>query len=269
MMWLRAFQRDAVLDPRTRWSCEYLALLDYLDRRDELDGRFEAFAEPSSGPGGRPPVLPQGDLPGWRGAGDGDRLPALRASGQADGLCRWCRARMEWGHEAAGSVTAQQPGPARPCSGWFYRFPPRRGAVLKRRRRVSRRRPSRTAGRLAPHKVQPWRSGRTAGSRRWRGTGAGPVPLGPDAGSSGRHEPGRAPPQHHGRGIAGCRRGGRSRLPRRTLELIVARTATDPRPHRDLQSSQLPDPNSCRSGSRPPSISRNRRAEPAAFSLSS
>ena len=71
---------------------------------------------------GRPLGLPQGDLdPSGDGAGDGDRgLPALRASGQADGLCRPGADRaLEWGESAPGfdHEGGQQPGSSRAGAG--------------------------------------------------------------------------------------------------------------------------------------------------------
>ena len=80
--WLRAIQRDAVLETEDRVAFgEYLAMLDYkLDRRDELDRQIEALAvEPSYKEAIRPLVLPQGDLdPCGDGAAHRDRgLPTL------------------------------------------------------------------------------------------------------------------------------------------------------------------------------------------------
>ena len=91
--WLRAIQRDAVLETEDQVVFgEYLALLDYkLDRRDELDRQIEVLAlEPTYREAVGALVLPQGDLGAGRdSAGDGDRgLPALRASGATDGVCR-------------------------------------------------------------------------------------------------------------------------------------------------------------------------------------
>ena len=55
MMWLRAIQRDAVLETEDQVVFgEYLALLDYkVDRRDELDRRIEALALEPRCPGSR------------------------------------------------------------------------------------------------------------------------------------------------------------------------------------------------------------------------
>lgn len=78
--WLRAIQRDAVLETEDRVVFdEHLALLGY-----RPDRRIEALAlEPSYKGGGRSPVLPEGDLdPSGDGAGDRDRgPPALRGIG--------------------------------------------------------------------------------------------------------------------------------------------------------------------------------------------
>ena len=202
-MWLRAIQRDAVLETEDQVVFgEYLALLDYkVDRRDELDRRIEALAlEPSyreavgrlcclKGISTQAAMVLVTEIGG---------LPALRASGQADGLCGAGAERaFEWGHEAAGldHEGGQQPGPARPGASGVElplpasarggaEAPPAGSAAGGRRAQLEGSAPA-SQGVQQPGvpEEQPDRGG-------GGGTGAGRLRVGPHAGYSGRHRNG-------------------------------------------------------------------------------
>lgn len=126
--WLRAIQRDAVLETEDRVAFgEYLAMLDYrLDRRDELDRQIEALAvEPSYKEAiGRLCCL-NGDFRRFEHPGKLMAYVGLVPSEHSSGGTRRQGSITKAGNSRVRHVLVQ--------AAWSYRFPPRRGAVLKRR----------------------------------------------------------------------------------------------------------------------------------------
>ena len=142
MMWLRAIQRDAVLETEDQVVFgEYLALLDYkVDRRDELDRRIEALAlEPSyreavgrlcclKGISTQAAMVLVTEIGDFRRFGHPGKLMAyvgLVPSEHSSGGTRRQGSITKAGNSRVRHVLVQ--------AAWSYRFPPRRGAVLKRR----------------------------------------------------------------------------------------------------------------------------------------
>ena len=142
MMWLRAIQRDAVLETedQTVFS-EHLALLDYkVDRRDEFDRHIEALAlEPAykeavgrlcclkgiSTQAAMVLVTEIGDFRRFEHPGKLMAYVGLVPSEHSSGGTRRQGSITKAGNSRARHVLVQ--------AAWTYRFPPRRGAVLNRR----------------------------------------------------------------------------------------------------------------------------------------
>ena len=142
MMWLRAIQRDAVLETEDQVVFgEYLALLDYkVDRRDELDRHIEALAlEPTykeavgrlcclkgiSTQAAMVLVTEIGDFRRFEHPGKLMAYVGLVPSEHSSGGTRRQGSITKAGNSRARHVLVQ--------AAWTYRFPPRRGAVLNRR----------------------------------------------------------------------------------------------------------------------------------------
>ena len=140
--WLRTIQRDAVLETEDQVALgEYLALLDYkLDRREELDRQIEALAlEPSyreavgrlcclkgiSTQAAMVLVTEIGDFRRFEHPGKLMAYVGLVPSEHSSGGTRRQGSITKAGNSRARHVLVQ--------AAWTYRFPPRRGAVLKRR----------------------------------------------------------------------------------------------------------------------------------------
>ena len=115
--WLRAIQRDAVLETEDQMVFgEYLALLEYkLDRRDELDRRIEALAlEPT-----------YREAVGRLCCLKGISIQAAMVLVTEIGASRRQGSITKAGNSRVRHVLVQ--------AAWSYRFPPRRGEALKRR----------------------------------------------------------------------------------------------------------------------------------------
>ena len=140
--WLRTIQRDAVLETEDQVAFgEYLALLDYkVDRREELDRHIEALAmEPSyteavgrlcclkgiSTHAAMVLVTEIGDFRRFEHPGKLMAYVGLVPSEHSSGGTRRQGSITKAGNSRARHVLVQ--------AAWTYRFPPRRGAVLKRR----------------------------------------------------------------------------------------------------------------------------------------
>ena len=140
--WLRAIQRDGVLEAVDQIAFgEYLALLDYkVDRREELDRHIEALAlEPSykeavgrlcclkgiSTHAAMVLVTEIGDFRRFEHPGKLMAYVGLVPSEHSSGGTRRQGSITKAGNSRARHVLVQ--------AAWTYRFPPRRGAVLKRR----------------------------------------------------------------------------------------------------------------------------------------
>ena len=140
--WLRAIQRDEVLETEDQVVFgEYLAMLEYkLDRRDELDRRIEALAlEPSYKEAvGRLCCLKGisthaamvlateiGDFRRFERPGQLMAYVGLVPSEHSSGGTRRQGSITKAGNSRVRHVLVQ--------AAWTYRFPPRRGVVLKRR----------------------------------------------------------------------------------------------------------------------------------------
>ena len=140
--WLRLIQRDRVLETVDRVAFgEYLALLDYkVDRREELDRHIEALAlEPSykeavgrlcclkgiSTHAAMVLVTEIGDFRRFEHPGKLMAYVGLVPSEYSSGGTRRQGSITKAGNSRARHVLVQ--------AAWTYRFPPRRGAVLKRR----------------------------------------------------------------------------------------------------------------------------------------
>ena len=140
--WLREIQRDAVLETEDHKAFgEYLALLEYkLDRRDELDRQIEALAvEPSykeavgrlrclkgiSTQAAMVLVTEIGDFRRFEHPGKLMAYVGLVPSEHSSGGSRRQGSITKAGNSRVRHVLVQ--------AAWSYRFPPRRGEVLKRR----------------------------------------------------------------------------------------------------------------------------------------
>ena len=140
--WLRAIQRDGVLETEDRVVFgEYLVLLDYkLDRRNELDRRIEALAlEPAyreavgrlgclkgiSTQAAMVLVTEIGDFRRFRHPGKLMAYVGLVPSEHSSGGTRRYDSITKAGNSRVRHVLVQ--------AAWSYRSPPRRGEVLKRR----------------------------------------------------------------------------------------------------------------------------------------
>ena len=140
--WLRAIQRDAVLETEDQVVFgEYLALLDYkVDRRDELDRHIEALALDStykeavgrlcylkgiSTQAAMVLVTEIGDFRRFEHPGKLMAYVGLVPSEHSSGGTRRQGSITKAGNSRARHVLVQ--------AAWTYRFPPRRGAVLNRR----------------------------------------------------------------------------------------------------------------------------------------
>jgi len=140
--WLRAIQRDSVLETDDEVVFgEYLALLDYkLDRRDELDRQIEALAlKPTyreavgrlcclkgiSTQAAMVLVTEIGDFRRFERPGQLMAYVGLVPAEHSSGASRRQGSITKAGNSRARHVLVQ--------AAWSYRFPPRRGAVLKRR----------------------------------------------------------------------------------------------------------------------------------------
>jgi transposase len=140
--WLRAIQRDEVLETEDHIVFgEYLALLDYkLDRRDELDRQIEALAlEPAyketvgrlcclKGISTHAAMVLATEIGDFRRFEHPGKLMAyvgLVPSEHSSGGSRRQGPITKAGNSRVRHVLVQ--------AAWSYRFPPRRGAVLKRR----------------------------------------------------------------------------------------------------------------------------------------
>ena len=140
--WLREIQRDAVLETEDHKAFgEYLALLEYkLDRRDELDRQIEAVAvEPSykeavgrlcclkgiSTQAAMVLVTEIGDFRRFEHPGKLMAYVGLVPSEHSSGGSRRQGSITKAGNSRVRHVLVQ--------AAWSYRFPPRRGEVLKRR----------------------------------------------------------------------------------------------------------------------------------------
>lgn len=140
--WLREIQRDGVLEAEDRVAFgEYLALLDYkLGRREELDRQIEALAlEPTyKEAAGRLCCLKGisthaamvlltevGDFRRFERPGQFMAYVGLVPSEHSSGEARRQGSITKAGNSRVRHVLVQ--------AAWTYRFPPRRGGVLKRR----------------------------------------------------------------------------------------------------------------------------------------
>ncbi len=140
--WLRAIQRDAVLETEDQVVFgEYLALLDYkLDRRDELDRQIEELAlEPAyqeavgrlcclkgiSIQAAMVLVTEIGDFRRFEHPGQLMAYVGLVPSEHSSGASRRQGSITKAGNSRVRHVLVQ--------AAWSYRFPPRRGGALKRR----------------------------------------------------------------------------------------------------------------------------------------
>ncbi len=140
--WLRAIQRDAVLETEDQVVFgEYLALLDYkLDRRDELDRQIEALAsEPTyqeavgrlcclkgiSIQAAMVLVTEIGDFRRFEHPGQLMAYVGLVPAEHSSGASRRQGSITKAGNSRVRHVLVQ--------AAWSYRFPPRRGGALKRR----------------------------------------------------------------------------------------------------------------------------------------
>ena len=243
---------------------EYLALRDYkLDRREELDRQIEAMAlEPSykeavgrlcclkgiSTQAAMVLVTEIGDFRRFEHPGKLMDYLGLVPSEHSSGGTRRQGSITKAGNSRARHVLVQ--------AAWTCRFPPRRGAVLKRRQEgqppdaiahswKAQHRLNKVFKRLAFRKNNSDRSG---GS----GQGTGRVRVGSHAGERGRDRSraARRLRSYRPRTIPQMlKRIGRPRHGRRTLALAMwPGPKPDSRPTRP-RSSQLPtNPNSCRTG---------------------
>ena len=140
--WLRAIQRDAVLETEDQMVFgEYLALLDYkLDRRDELDRQIEVLAlEPTyreavgrlcclkgiSIQAAMVLVTEIGDFRRFEHPGQLMAYVGLVPAEHSSGASRRQGSITKAGNSRVRHVLVQ--------AAWSYRFPPRRGEALKRR----------------------------------------------------------------------------------------------------------------------------------------